>query len=322
MKAKYRFDYDTLRYEKLEVSASQVIRSFLKKFTTSLLFGTILFLLLFLIIATPRERMLQEQNAQILFQYHLLNKRLDNTFTTINKIQESDNDSYRPFFEMKTISNSIRKAGFGGSNVYKSFEGYENSKIVIQVQKKLDIISKQLYVQTKSHDEIIKMILDKEKMLEAIPSIRPVKKSNITSVGTFGMRFHPILHYERMHKGIDLCADEGTKIYASGSGIVVRSKFNSGLGDYIVIDHGYGYKSVYGHVSKVFVKVGKKVKRGDIIAEVGTTGLSYVNHLHYEVHKNGKPVNPFKYYYYDLTDKEYNNLKGNHPRSKAFFLNK
>ncbi len=222
------------------------------------------------------------------------------------ELEERDNNIYRQYFEASPIPNEIREAGFGGVNRYKSLEGFDNSKMIMDLTKQMDILSKRIVIQSKSLDDIVKMAENKKEMLASIPAIQPIKKEELTRMASgFGMRPHPILKIRKMHYGMDFMAKQGTPIYASGNGVVVRADRSSSFGNVVYINHGFGYKTVYAHMKRIATRKGKKVKRGDLIGYVGNTGRSVSPHLHYEVHKNGRPVNPIYYYYGDLTPEEF-----------------
>ncbi|WP_304039095.1 M23 family metallopeptidase, partial [Mesonia mobilis] len=217
-----------------------------------------------------------------------------------------DNNIYRVYFEANPIPEEQRKAGFGGINRYKDLEGYDNSELIMETAKRLDILQKQIVVQSKSLDEIANLAEEKEKLLTAIPAIQPVKNENLKRMASgYGMRMHPILKYRKMHNGMDFSAPTGSLVYATGDAVVKKAQRTTGFGNLVVLDHGFGYETYYAHLSEFKVRRGQKVKRGEIIAEVGSTGLSTAPHLHYEVHKNGKVVNPINFYHGDLTAEEY-----------------
>ncbi|RLD71246.1 MAG: M23 family peptidase, partial [Bacteroidetes bacterium] len=212
-------------------------------------------------------------------------------------IQEQEESSYRRILEADPLPESIKNAGFGGVNAYKNYEGMLNSDLLISTAKRIDILSKKLTVQSKSFDELILLAKEREKRLAVIPSIFPLYESELQKVGSgFGMRKHPILRRVKMHKGIDLVAKRGAKIMSSGKGVVKSARYNMGYGKCVKIDHGYGYVSVYAHMSKIKVKKGQTVSHGDLIGLVGNTGRSTGPHLHYEVWINGKAVNPESFY--------------------------
>jgi murein DD-endopeptidase MepM/ murein hydrolase activator NlpD len=211
-------------------------------------------------------------------------------------------------FETNPIPDDVRKAGFGGVNRYKSLEGFNNSDLVIGTTKRMDVLSKQIVVQSKSLDEIQRLALDKEKLLAAIPSIQPIKNDDLKRMASgFGWRTDPFTKARRRHKGMDFSAPTGTPIFATSDGRITRADGRSaGYGKHIRIDHGYGYLTLYAHLSDYNVRRGQRVKRGDVIGYVGNTGRSVAPHLHYEVRKDGVAVDPINFYYGDLDTEEFN----------------
>lgn len=319
-KTKYNFDPEKLSYYSVKQSFWQKIIKTIIQILPAFFISFFFLFILLKTIDSPLEKHLQSKTDSLLLKYDILGKKMLSINSDIELIAETDNKVFRPFFEMDSIPYTIRNAGFGGSDRYQSLRNYRNTEILINTTKQVDILSKQLYIQSVSFDELIANIKEKENMRECIPSMRPVNLQEIDAIGTFGMRMHPILHIYRMHEGVDLCAADNTKIYASGNGVVSRNTFQSGLGNYIVISHGYGYESLYAHLNKALVSVGDSVTKGDFIALMGTTGTSTQVHLHYEVHKNGTPVNPMKFYYWDLTDVEYCNLVSDKTEAESFFM--
>jgi len=319
-KIKYKFDTETLSYVPIKLTFWQRIYNFIVSIIPAFFVSFIFLFILLQTIDSPFEKILQTKTDSLLTKYSLLDKKIEALKLDILIIADNDNNIYRPFFEMDSIPSSIRQAGYGGIEKYKSLKGFENSDLLISFSKKVDILSKQIYIQSVSYDELIKNIKEKDKMMLCIPSVRPVNLKDITAVCTFGMRMHPIINIYRMHQGVDLCAEENTNIYAAGNGIVTAVKFQESLGNYIKINHGYGYETVYGHLNKSLVSIGDSVNRGDLIAKMGTTGISTVVHVHYEIHKNGTPINPMKMFYNDLTDIEYQSLVENHTEAESFFM--
>ncbi len=305
-KVKYYYDPDTLSYRKIEVRKRDKFKNTVVFTLAFALSGLIGFIVLDQFIVSPKERAQNRELENLKLQYELLNKRIEESSNVLADLQERDNYIYRTYFEASPIPDEQRKAGFGGVNKYKKLEGFDNSKMIINLTKDIDILSKQIVVQSKSLDEIVNLAKEKEKMLASIPAIQPLKNQDLKRMASgFGMRMHPILKSWKMHKGMDFTAPTGTPIYASGNGTVIRSARSSTFGNVIYIDHGYGYETIYAHMSKMVAKRGQKVKRGDLIGYVGNTGRSAAPHLHYEVHKNGRPVNPIYYYYGDLSPEEF-----------------
>ena len=228
----------------------------------------------------------------------------------LDDIQQRDDNICRVIFEADPIPSSIRKAGFGGVNRYKDIRNFSNSELVIEVTKKADKLSKQLYIQSKSFDEVINLAKNKADMLASIPAIQPIANKDLGRVASgYGYRIHPIYKTRKLHTGMDFTAPQGTPIYSTGDGKIEKVKRSrKGYGNHVIIDHGYGYQTLYAHMKKYIVYRGQKVKRGEIIGYVGSTGTSVAPHLHYEVMKNKRKINPVNYYYNDLSPEEYNKM--------------
>ena len=213
-------------------------------------------------------------------------------------------------FEAEPIPASIREAGFGGVDRYKALLGYNNSELMIESTKRIDQISKQLYIQSKSFDELAKLVKSKEQLLACIPAIQPISNKDLKHVPSgYGWRTDPIYKTAEFHPGLDFTANTGTEIYATGDGIVITADAAAqGYGNHVVISHGFGYQTLYGHMSKIAVAIGKKVKRGELIGYVGSTGRSTGPHVHYEVIKSGEKVNPINFFFNDLSPAEYQEM--------------
>ena len=221
-----------------------------------------------------------------------------------------DDDVYREIFGAEPIADDIRKAGTGGVDKYTSLDNMRNGKGYKELHQRLDNMSAQYKVQEDSYNKLIKMAQNKSKMLASIPAIQPIPNKKLRRIASgFGYRVDPIYKTRKMHKGIDFTAPTGTKIYATGDAVVQKVENRRwGYGKHIVLNHGYGYTTLYGHMSRTNVKVGQKVKRGQLIGLVGSTGKSTGAHLHYEVRKNGNAVNPVGYFYNDLTSEQYEEI--------------
>jgi len=256
---------------------------------------------------TPKDRLLTREIDNFKLQYAILNKKMDQIDEVLANIEDRDNNLYRVYFNTSPIPMEQRKAGFGGVNRYKQLEGYDNSELVVNTSKRVDMISKELVIQSKSLDEILKLAKEKNNLLAAIPAIQPVRNENLRQIASgFGYRSDPFTKVRKFHEGMDFSAKTGTPIYATGDGVVARADNTaSGYGNHIVIRHGYGYETLYGHLSKYKCRAGQRVKRGDIIGYVGSTGRSEAPHLHYEVHKGGEVVNPLNFYYGNISAAEY-----------------
>jgi murein DD-endopeptidase MepM/ murein hydrolase activator NlpD len=318
-KVKYYYDESALSYRKITVKKSDSYRRMLFIFLAVIIIAFIGFVGFSQIIMSPTALAQKRELDNLKFQFELLNKRLEESSSILAQLQERDNNIYRSYFEANPITEEQRKAGFGGVNRYKVLDGYDNSKLIKDVTKQVDILSKQMVVQSKSLDEIITLAKKKEDMLAAIPAILPIKKEDLTSVASgYKMRMHPILKINKFHKGMDFTARIGTPIYASGNGKVVVASRSTTYGNVVYIDHGYGYETIYAHMSKIKARRGQEVKRGDLIGYVGNTGLSVAAHLHYEVHKNGIALNPINFYYGDLSLDQFAALRKSSEESQSF----
>ncbi len=306
-KVKYYYDPETLSYR-------QIVRKKRTTFKYAFMFilGSALFGFLFVFLGgyyfeSPNERALTRELQNLQIQFELLNRKLDEAEVVLSDLEERDNSIYRLYFEANPIPSDQRRAGFGGVNRYKAYEGYDNSNLIANTNKRLDIIQKQIVIQSRSLDEIMVLAEDKEKLLQAIPAIQPVSNQDLTRVASgYGWRTDPFNKTRKFHHGMDFTAPRGTPVYASGNGVIVRADAASaGYGNHIRIDHGYGYTSLYAHLNSYNVSLNQKVKRGDIIGFVGNTGRSQAPHLHYEVFKDGEKINPIHFYYGNLSAEEF-----------------
>lgn len=304
-KVKYYYDEQTLSYRKIKVKKSDHYRRIIFSTLAVFLIAFIGFFVFSQFIMSPKQRAQNRELENLSLHYELLSKRMEETAGVLDHIQQRDNNIYRSYFEANPITEEQRKAGFGGVNRYKDLEGYDNSELIINLTKGVDILSKQLVVQSKSLDEVVSLAKDKENMLLSIPAIIPIKKGEYFVASGFQMRMHPILKINKFHKGMDFSASRGTPIYASGNGRVVMAERHSTFGNLVRIKHGYGYETLYAHMDKIATSIGRYVKRGDLIGYVGNTGLSVSPHLHYEVLKNGEVLNPLNFYYGDVTLEEF-----------------
>ena len=311
-KVKYYFDSDTLSYRPITLTNKNRVSSFVLFLLSSFLFG--LFTLLVLLnsnwLNTPSEIAQKRAIQNYELQFDILSKKLSQVEAVVTNMQERDNNLYRVYFEASPIPEAQRLAGFGGINRYKDLEGYENSDLIINTSKRIDILTKQAVVQSRSLDEIEQLAQNKAALINAIPSIQPIKNENLTRMASgYGYRKDPFTKKRRFHWGMDFTAKKGIPIYATGNGIIKRAdNRSSGYGKHIRLDHGFGYVSLYAHLSKYNARRGQTVKRGDIIGYVGNTGRSVGPHLHYEIFKDNKRINPLNFYYGNLSQKEFNDL--------------
>jgi len=304
-KEQYFYNPKTLTYEKKRKSGVLLFLKVLRYLVTFVVIAAIGVFLAYTFFDSPKERMLKREIAQYELQYTLLNDRLDQIESVLTNLQDKDDNIYRVIFEAEPIPQSQRQAGFGGVDRYARLDGYKNSQVIIETTKRFDRITSELVVQSKSFDEVFELARNKSIMLAHIPAIQPIEKGKGRIVSGYGMRYHPILKYRRMHWGIDITAPSGTPIYATADGRVSFNGRKGGYGKTCRIDHGYGYQTQFGHMKTITVRKGQKVKRGEIIGYVGNTGLSEAPHVHYEVIYNRQKVNPVNYFYNDFTPEEF-----------------
>jgi len=311
-KVKYYYDSETLSYRKIENKRGRKF-GFALLIILGIMMSGLLFFVLYLnlpYVETPKEKTLKRELANAQLRFELLNKKMEQAEAVLAEVQDRDNNLYRVYFEANPIPEEQRKAGFGGINRYKDLEGFDNSKLIIATNKRMDILTKQIVVQSRSLDEIAKLAEEKEKLLIAIPAIQPVKNEDLTRVASgYGYRTDPFTKARKFHYGMDFTAPRGTPVYASGDGVVERADATAaGYGKHIRISHGYGYESLYAHLYKYNVRKGQRIKRGDLIGFVGSTGRSEAPHLHYEIFKNGERINPIHFYYGNLSPDEFDAL--------------
>lgn len=309
-KIQYRYNPKTLIYEKVEVGFSRRFFRFLSYVVTGSVFAAVVMLFAYSYFDSPKEKQLKRENSQLQLQYDILNKKIEQFSVILEDIQNRDDNIYRVIFEAEPIPATIRKAGFGGVNRYKHLEGYKNSELVTETTKRLDNVAKQLYIQSKSFDEVYSLAKQKEKMLASIPAIQPLSNKDLTRMASgFGYRVDPVYKTNKFHSGMDFTAPAGAEVYATGNGkVVFIERAANGYGNHVIIDHGFGYQTLYAHLSSIDVRPGQQVKRGDIIGKVGNTGKSVGPHLHYEVVKNNVKINPVNFYFNDLTAEEYEKM--------------
>ncbi|MEX1131623.1 MAG: M23 family metallopeptidase [Flavobacteriales bacterium] len=304
---KYRFNPDTLNFERIRLSAWQRTKRILLMLTPGLVVGLIGIVLAYQFLDSPKEGLLRRENKQLLLQYELLNKQLSEFDRVLADVRRRDDNIYRVIFEADPLPESMRQAGAGGVDRYRDLQGFASTDLVKETRLRLDRLTRQLVVQSKSLDEVSSMVLLKQNMLASIPSIQPVANEDLTNTaGGFGWRIHPIHKISKFHAGMDFTAKTGTPIHATGDGMVVFAEYaTNGYGMHVIIDHGYDYQTLYAHMNRLEVKNGQQVKRGDVIGLIGNTGLSSGPHLHYEVHKGGEPVDPVYFFFNDLSPQEY-----------------
>ena len=309
---RFRFNPQTLSYQRIEPTGKQKLLRFLMfmGFTISISLGGLI--LRDKLLLSPRSEDLTAEQQQITYELNLLNRDIQQYESHLSDVAFNDDHIYRVYFEVDPWPSTLRNAGVGGSNKYSWLRQYKYADLLMQTYQNVDQIERKLVVQSTSFDQVIEMAGNKEERLLARPAIQPVSQKDLTRFGSsFGIRYHPILKVVRPHEGIDLTAPKGTNIYATADGKILQAGYRAGgFGKKILVDHGYGYRTLYGHCDEILVVPGKMVTRGEVIGKVGSTGLSKSPHLHYEVHVNGRPVNPINYYANDLSPEEYDRMIG------------
>lgn len=308
-KTKYYFNPETLNYEKVDTSFKGRIKRILIHFFTSFFLGIVFFLIFVFTVESPYQKNLRAENNSVKAQYKLLNRQLDQIQEVLSDLQQRDDNLYRVIFQAEPIPIAVRKGSYGGTNRYDYIRDFSNSEIVKNTTQKATELSRQIYIQSKSFDEIVRLAKTNEQRLENIPAIQPVFNKNLKRMASgYGMRIDPVYHTRKFHAGMDFTAPSGTKIFATGNGVIVYSGWKQGYGNCVIINHGFNYQTLYGHMYKILKNRGAKVQRGEVIGLVGSTGKSTGPHLHYEVHYKGKPVNPINYYYRDLSPAQYDEM--------------
>ncbi len=308
-KIKYYYDTETCKYERVRVSRWDVLLNISGFVVLVLVAGISLVIIFDTYFESPKAARLKKENEELTFYYDMLSKDMNRANKMLESLQERDNNVYRTIFEAEPIPLSVRNAGVGGVDRYQDLleNGLEREEIIVNTFQRIDQLKRQLYIQTKSYDNLLEMADNKSEILATIPAIQPVSNKELRRLASgFGMRVHPIYKVKMMHPGIDFSAPQGTPVYATGGGKVkqVKSSF-TGYGKQVIIDHGYGYQTRYAHLQDFNIKAGQKVERGQCIGYVGNTGTSTAPHLHYEVFKDNERVNPIYYFYQDITAEEY-----------------
>lgn len=308
-KSQYHFDPQSLTFRK----SKQTVRHRLKKVSQTVGFGIALavcFCTAFVVLVdSPKEKQLKKENYQYKMELEQLNNRIDLISAVLEDVERRDDNIYRLIFSTEPIPQSIRRAGFGDVETSLKHQNFDCNKSILSTARKIDTLSTRLYIQSKSLDSLFQMAKSQTERLANTPAIFPINKGVGAIISGFGNRYHPILRYTRPHSGIDIAAPVGTPIFATAPGVVKSSGKNyTGYGICIEIDHGFSYQTLYAHLSESRVRVGQKVKRGEIIGKVGNSGLSAAPHLHYEVLMNGKPVNPIYFFFNDFNIEEYEKI--------------
>ena len=308
-KKKYKINPETLAMEQVEHGFRYWIRQTGIYILAGIVIG-VLFLYLFLtFFPSPREKQLLRERASLESQLEVLNNQVDQMQVVMTDLQQRDDNLYRVLFGAEPIPLSVRQGAQRKIDYYEQLAQMTNSELAADLSLKVDLLEKEIYVQAKSYDEVAQMAKEQEIRMENIPAIQPVMNKDLKRVASgYGMRIDPVYHVRKFHQGMDFTAPTGTEVFATGNAKVDFAGWKQGYGNTVILDHGYGYKTLYAHLYKILVRKGQKVRRSDIIALVGNTGKSTGPHLHYEVRLNNKPVDPRNYYFYDLSPEEYDQM--------------
>jgi len=305
----YQYNPKSLTYDRVYISLGQKIWIVFRQLIIGIGVGVILFGIASYAFDSPHERQLKTDNKLLSTQYEVLKKRIAENEKILSELQQRDNLLYRAIFNADPIPESIRRPGFGGTNRYEALMDMPNSDLVITTTRNLDIMTKELYVQSNSYDELMGLIKNKDERMKSIPAIVPIPlKDPKQIISGYGWRLHPVSGFLKMHTGIDIIADAGSPIYATGNGVVEFTGWKGEYGNCVIINHGFGYKSLYGHCKEILVREGQKVVRRQKIATLGMTGNAIGYHVHYEVLVKGVHDNPAKYFFVDLSPKDYDDV--------------
>lgn len=308
-KVYYIYNPKTRTYDRIYPTIRQRMVSYLRSLVFGIGIGAGSFLLLLFIFGSPSEKNLLTENSRLQAQYNILSRRLDEALHVMQRLQKRDDNLYRVIMQANPVTDALRTASYGKTNRYEEWMDMANSKLVVNTTQKMDLLARQVYIQSKSFDEVVELCKQHDEMLASIPAIQPVANKNLKQTASgYGTRIDPIYKTVKFHEGMDFSANVGTPVYVTGNGKVTQAGWDGLYGNSITIDHGFGYVTRYAHLSKIKVRRGQKVIRGEVIGEVGSTGKSTGPHLHYEVHVKGKVVNPVNYYFMDLSADDYDRM--------------
>ena len=306
----YKYNEKTKTYDRVYPNLRNRLLTYLRNTLLFLGLGVAGYFLTTLILGTPESASdLRAENTHLLAQYRTLEERLDESLEVMGDIRQRDDNLYRVMFMAEPVSKDVRNATYMGTNRYEELEALENAELVIATTQKMDMLARQLYMQSQSFDEVVEYYKNHEDMLSHLPAIQPVANKDLKRMASgYGYRIHPIYQTRIFHEGMDFSCDIGTPVYATADGVIKKARWESGYGYLITIDHGYGYETRYAHLKSFNVKAGQKVVRGEVIALSGNSGRSSGPHVHYEVLQKGRPVNPANYYFMDLDAEQYDEM--------------
>lgn len=305
----YRINPETLQLERIEHGIRYWLRRSGGYIIGGICIGILFFYIFLYFFPSPREASLMQYNKNLTAQLRLMDQKVDQMQLVMSDMAQRDDNLYRAILGAEPIPLTARMGATQQISYYDSLAHMTNDQLVADVQRKIDILEKELYVQARSYEEVLELAKNQEVRMENIPAIQPVLNKDLKRMASgYGWRVDPVYHVRRFHEGMDFSAPIGTDIFATGNGVITFVGWKQGYGNTIEIDHSFGYKTRYAHCSKLIARVGQKVKRGDVIALVGNTGKSMGPHLHYEVHYQGRPIDPRNFYFYDLSPEDYDKM--------------
>jgi murein DD-endopeptidase MepM/ murein hydrolase activator NlpD len=305
----YRINPETLQLERIEHGIRYWLRRSGGYIIGGICIGILFFYIFLYFFPSPREASLMQYNKNLAAQLRLMDQKVDQMQLVMSDMAQRDDNLYRAILGAEPIPLTARMGATQQISYYDSLAHMTNDQLVADVQRKIDILEKELYVQARSYEEVLELAKNQEVRMENIPAIQPVLNKDLKRMASgYGWRVDPVYHVRRFHEGMDFSAPIGTDIFATGNGVITFVGWKQGYGNTIEVDHSFGYKTRYAHCSKLIARVGQKVKRGDVIALVGNTGKSMGPHLHYEVHYQGRPIDPRNFYFYDLSPEDYDKM--------------
>ncbi len=309
-KVRYYYNTQTLRYEKYETPWRLKLLRVVGFLSAALVFAVLIIAIAYRYLDSPKEKALKREIAVLQLKYEELNYQLEQIKAVAEELQNRDANIYRVIFEAEPVDAAVRRAGVGGVQQYRELLQYDHGWLIAQTAAKAEQLRRQLYIQSRSYDELSELIRRREEVLSSIPAIQPISNKNLKHIASgFGMRIDPIYKIPKMHEGVDFTAPTGTPVYCTGDGTVKDVDFDrTGYGNHVIVNHLAGYQTLYAHLSRIAVRPGQRLKRGDLIGYVGSTGKSTAPHLHYEVWKGGRKLDPINFFFNDITPEQYEEI--------------
>lgn len=309
-KIKYYYNTNTLRYEKLETPLRVKLLRVFGFIAAALVTAALISYAAFQFIGSPKEKILEQQNKSLRDNYNDLEDELKSVQQQMKELEKRDNDVYRAIFEASPIPDSARAKELEAKQEIAKVEKIKDYQLVASITSTLDNLTNRIAAQKKSYDQVEELVKNKEQLLSHTPAIQPVSNKDLNRIASgFGYRIDPVYKTTKFHAGLDFSAPQGTPIYATANGTVTTAgSTGNGYGNHVVINHGYGYETLYGHMVRVKVRNGQEIRRGEVIGWVGSTGKSTGPHCHYEVHKYGEKIDPIYFFYNDLSPEQFDQL--------------